>query len=85
VHSRAEDSGLTLGRDTPFWPLKRSQGGLKKSLGLRLNTGAPHGPAYRPCSASIAFGIAVVGAAVTTVRQLNLQTWHWQAAYHALQ
>jgi hypothetical protein len=25
---------------------------------------------------SIAFGIAVVGAAVTTVRQLNLQTWH---------
>jgi hypothetical protein len=25
---------------------------------------------------SIAFGIAVVGAAVTTVRQLNLQSWH---------
>jgi hypothetical protein len=25
---------------------------------------------------SIAFGIAVVGAVVTTVRQLNLQTWH---------
>jgi hypothetical protein len=25
---------------------------------------------------SIAFGIAVVGATVTTVRQLNLQTWH---------
>lgn len=25
---------------------------------------------------SIAFGFAVVGATVTTVRQLNLQTWH---------
>ena len=25
---------------------------------------------------SIAFGIAVVGAAVTTVRQLNLPSWH---------
>ncbi len=25
---------------------------------------------------SIAFGIAVIGATVTTVRQLNLQTWH---------
>jgi len=58
-------------------PLKRPQGGLKQASRPTIEYGSATWPPRIVLAAlSIAFGIAVLGAAVTTVRQLDLLTWH---------